>query len=342
MGFMRKISALFALVSLLAFAAPLWAQEPEAASQEVSAAAAAKPEPPKAAPKKNGKTEPVTYTQLRTLIMNFADHYNQMVGQAADGLQKANDDPDMRAGIHSMKLFPCSAAFSIAIDPNPQLALLDMGILVYLQGSVWRDNLPKRYGEKAAGMIAAQDELEAAYGEIALRVLGADKLGELKALAQDWRRAHPDQRYVSYIRLSDFSDAGRQQWPGKGPNFLSIGGLLSVFQLVNMDETTRSVDEARMLGERGLYLAQRMPNLLRWQTQMLMYEMSATPETKSVMGAATAVREWPAVMARERQSAIEQLSHEAKELVWECVKGALVVILAIFALLFVWRATRKH
>ena len=62
------------------------------------------------------------------------------------------------------------------------------------------------------------------------------------------------------------------------PNLLSISGLLAAFQLVNLDETSRSVDQARMVAERALYLAQRMPLLLRWHAEMLFYEASS--ETK--------------------------------------------------------------
>ncbi|MEI8345665.1 MAG: hypothetical protein WCG06_06295, partial [Candidatus Omnitrophota bacterium] len=42
-----------------------------------------------------------------------------------------------------------------------------------------------------------------------------------------------------------------------------------------------------------LYLAQRMPTLLRWQTQMLFYEMAATPEIKNFTATSQAIRELP-------------------------------------------------
>ncbi len=101
---------------------------------------------------------PLSYSQLRSFLMDFADRYMQMVGQAADTLQKENLDPNARTAIQSIKLFPCSSAFSIAIDASPHMSLLNMEVLVHLQGSVWRDEAPKKFGEKANGLLSAQAE----------------------------------------------------------------------------------------------------------------------------------------------------------------------------------------
>ena len=77
------------------------------------------------------KKSVLTYSQLRNFLMNYADQYMQMVGQAADTLQKYNDNPDSRVRTHSLKLYPCSAAFSIASGSNPHVSVLDMVTLVH-------------------------------------------------------------------------------------------------------------------------------------------------------------------------------------------------------------------
>ncbi|MEI8344612.1 MAG: hypothetical protein WCG06_00900, partial [Candidatus Omnitrophota bacterium] len=76
-------------------------------------------------PTNTADTEKLSYVQLRDTLMDYADEYMLVVGQAADELQRQNQDPGTRIAIHSLKLFPCSAAFSIAVDPNPHEALLD-------------------------------------------------------------------------------------------------------------------------------------------------------------------------------------------------------------------------
>ena len=254
----------------------------------------------------------LTYSQLRSLLANYADEYMQMVGQAADTLQKQDPNPDSRAGIHSIKLYPCSAAFSIAVEPNPHIALLDMVALVHLQGKAWEKGpIKKRFGNKASALFNSQKDLENDIDAIALKVMNPGQLQNIKTLVNEWIEKHPDQRYVSYIRFSDFAELKYPREKGNMPNFLSISGLLSAFQLVNVDETSRSVDQARMVAERALYLSQRMPLLLRWHAEMLIYETSG--ETKT-------------------------LSHL---IIWDTAKALLVVACGIFLLAILYKSISK-
>lgn len=234
----------------------------------------------------------LSYVQLRDCIMDFADEYSQVIGQAADRLQKQNKDTSARIAIHSLKLSPCSSAFSIAVDPDPHAALLDMIVFVHLQSSVWESGLPKKYGPMASDFLDAQKQLVKDIDTVALKVLEPQQLEKLKTLVTNWLKEHPDQRYVSYIRFSDFSEVHEEVVEGK-PSSLSLGALLSAFQLVNIDEASRSIDQARMIGERAIYLVQRMPTLLRWQSQMFIYEIAMMPETKDLMATSQAIREFP-------------------------------------------------
>ena len=240
----------------------------------------------------SGKKTQLSYVQLRDFVMDFADEYMQVIGQAADRLQRQNKDPNARIAIHSLKLFPCSSAFSIAVDPDPHAALLDMIVFVHMQSRVWETALPKKYGDKSADFLSSQKKLLTDIDTVALKVLKPDQLEKLKTLADDWLKEHADQRYVSYIRFSDFSEVQTENFEGKSGS-VSLGAVLFNIQLGNVDEATRSMDQARMVGERALYIAQRMPALVRWQTQMLFYEIAATPETKDLLATSKAIREFP-------------------------------------------------
>ena len=251
------------------------------------------------------------YSQLRGFLMDFADRYMQMVGQAADTLQKENRDPNARVAIQSIKLFPCSAAFSIAIDANPRMALLNMEVLVHLQGSVWKEEAPAKFGAKAAGLLNVQKELENDIDAIALKTLTPEQLDQLKTLVAEWRTEHPNQRYVSYIRFSDFSEMSSRR-RSKSSNPFSIAGLLSALQVVNMDEATRSVDQARMVAERTIYLSQRIPTLLRWQTEMLFYGLA------------------------------KDAAREVRGIIWEGTAACLVILLAIFLLALLYKSISRR
>ena len=155
-----------------------------------------------------------------------------------------------------------------------------------------------------------QAELENDIDVIALRVLKPEQLTELKSLVNEWRTEHPAQRYVSYIRFSDFS-AMNPTHHGKSSSFFSIAGLLSTLQLVNVDEATRSVDQARMVAERTIYLSQRIPTLLRWQAEMLFYGLEK-----------------------------EALS-SSRIIIWEGVKASLIIIFSIFLLALLYKAISR-
>ena len=292
-------SCFLKLSFLFIFSVLLLAVQPQASALELSLPGTKKAAPSEAQPR-------LGYSQLRGFLMDFADRYMQMVGQAADTLQKENRDPDARVAIQTIKLFPCSSAFSIAIDANPHMALLNMEVLVHLQGSVWKDEAPKKFGVKADGLLNVQKELENDIDAIALKTLTSEQLEQLKTLVTEWRTEHPDQRYVSYIRFSDFSEMNPRRH-SKSSSLLSIKGLLSALQVVNMDEATRSVDQARMVAERTIYLSQRIPTLLRWQTEMLFYGL------------------------------VKDATREVRVIIWEGTEACLVILLAIFFLALLYK-----
>jgi hypothetical protein len=295
----------------------------------------------------------LTYGQLRNLLMDFADQYMQMIAQAADTLVVQATNPETRIAAHAIKLYPCSAAFSIAADQNPQIALLDMIVLVHLQGTVWKNSpMEQKFGEDADLLLEAQTFLESEIDGIALKALTIKQLEHLKKLVREWHERHPRQRYVSYIRFTDFAELRRDRQKEPGANILSIGGLLSAFNLINMDEASRSVDQARMVAERALYLAEKMPMLIRWQTKMLFYELAVTPEIKNVLLTSQTIQgsterlvtAWeglPAVLAAERKAAIQQLAEEtdnrSRTIIREATKSCLLVIFAIFVCAIVYK-----
>ncbi len=272
---------------------------------------------------------PLTYVQLRNELMDFADRYMQIIGQASDTIQHKNIDAETRLSIHSMKLFPVSAAFTIASDSSPRMALLDMIVLVYLQGDVWKETAPARFGDDAKALLDAQQMLEDDIDAVATRALGLGQLQQLKLMVKEWRAANPNQRYVSYIRFTDFADLSRPEDARgrRNSNPISIANLLSAFQLVNVDEASRSVDQARMVAERAIYLSARMPTLLRWQTEMFVYEIAAMPETKHLM---------------ETNLAMQNLPTQIRSIVREAIMGLILVALVVFLLAIVYKIISRR
>jgi len=103
---------------------------------------------------------------------------------------------------------------------------------------------------------------------------------------------------------------------GKEPT--SVLHLLGVDVFSGLDPAAREIAETRLFAERGLFVAQRMPTLLRWQLELLTYQLSATPEakqaldnaerlTRSVEAFGRTADQLPKLIDEQREAAIKQV-----------------------------------
>jgi hypothetical protein len=142
-------------------------------------------------------------------------------------------------------------------------------------------------------------------------------MNELDSIMKDWRERNPNIRYVSYVHFADFAKSiGRG-----GPGDAGQGGLfqlLGLDPLANLDPAVREITQSRQLAERAIYYAQRVPNLLDMQVELLTNRVVAMPETRRVLedasrlgglaaSAGRQIDDLPALVAREREAAIRQV-----------------------------------
>jgi len=94
---------------------------------------------------------------------------------------------------------------------------------------------------------------------------------ELRNLIRRWQERHPNQQYLggagfdSFADIlgdSDFKDAGKRG-----------------FRLPEINEATRSVDEARNLAERFTFFVKYLPYIVRTTTETSIYDVLGQPET---------------------------------------------------------------
>ena len=90
---------------------------------------------------------------------------------------------------------------------------------------------------------------------IARKVLSGPEEQQLRRIIQRWKAENPDQVRVASVRLSEFANpqaAGFNTLDGEA------GGLLA-----GLKQAVQSADQVRLLAERALFAAQRLPFLLR-------------------------------------------------------------------------------
>jgi len=145
--------------------------------------------------------------------------------------------------------------------------------------------------------------------EIAMVVLTPNQLTDLLSIIEHWRKENPGLIFFPPIRFSDF-DADRRQ-----SKLARAEGQRGLFKSV--EAATEQVEEMRLLAERGMYLATRMPQLSGLFAELWLTRLLESPYTAKILAdistlsvaterLAAAAEKLPDQIAVERNAAIRQ------------------------------------
>jgi len=290
----------------------------------------------------------VTADQLQARIMAFADTYmnvlaDEYVRNIADGLTS-----QQRLFLHTRLTLSATAAISIASGPDVVQNLLDMLAMITLSRIIVDDPA----FEKSAGIDVANTRAIAADFEkqiwfIAANIANEDQIKAVRGFISDYRRKHPDLRAAYFVRFDEGAlrvDASPLTEDVRG------GGLLS-----SVGDAGQAVDDARQTAERALFVGNRMPILLRWQVEQLIYELALTPEYQkisatpealkiSVDGLTASIEAIPALVTSERKAVLAELDDKngaLSDTVGE-LRGALTQAIAALPQVEVLAATAER
>ena len=258
---------------------------------------------------KPGKKYRITETELQSELMAFAERLASYLGQALGDYEQLPGMKDQRPQIQGTAVVASMSAITIAAHPDPGTALLDMVAMVTMGRLIYEEHWLPRYGESFLPMVQAFRKGEAEIWELAARILDEGQQNALRELIAQWRADNPNQTGFAYLRFgymaSDRSTSASDQ--------KKAGGL---FQSVK--DATQQVEEARLLAERGMYLATRIPLLLGSLGDYWMGDLVRNQDIKTLLAdvhrLASNVDQLPDMIARERSAAISQSMQEIK--VW--------------------------
>lgn len=268
-----------------------------------------------------GQTDPSSETskkrpsalELEARLMGFADRYLSKAAEATDTYQHLVHTKAAREFGLATFIFPGLTVIGIAAGGEPGSDLLDMVVFATLQ----RESLEKGWarevlGAQADNLIKTQQQLEFQIWEIAGDVLSKDQLERLRDAIRLWRKANPNQRYVSNVK---FDDVATERGAGQGAKGLQdeSEGLLAP-----LDAAVREGEEIRLMARRSMYIIQRMPPLLMAQARFVLHE-EVSPEQvdgllKDISGFRASMDEaqktlarMPDVVSREREALFNDL-----------------------------------
>jgi len=255
--------------------------------------------------------------ELQQRVMRFSDEFVERVGSALTAFQHGpGTTAETRLDVQVWKLKHGTAAVEIASGQHALVNAVDMVVLVTLGRTVIEDTWLPRYGERARPVLEAYQTQEPLAWKLINEGITPEQQTELREALKRWRADNPNVENVSFVRLEDIARKGRPKGKSAGQTS-GLLGLLGLDPLAGLDPAVRELEQSRLLAERTVYYAQRMPGLISAQGELLAYRFAVGPETRDLLSAMTRVSEasssiantastLPEWVTRERQASIDQ------------------------------------
>ena len=148
---------------------------------------------------------------------------------------------------------------------------------------------------------------------------------ELHAAIAQWRRENPLPESVLAARAVSFTSEMAKKRNDATARVDSVFSLLNVDPLSGMEPAVREIAQTRLFAERTLFVTQKMPTLLRWQMELLSFNVTTIPSVQqlvtnstqistSVERFATAAEKLPGQISAERAEILKALEAQEKNL----------------------------
>jgi hypothetical protein len=218
--------------------------------------------------------------KLQVQIERFTDNYSLQTAAALDDYARIAGTQSSRVEALQVKLLSVAAVTSIASGPNPNANLLDMVAVVSLGRMAVESRWMKATNQSALDpWLTTSRRLEIGVLELAAQVLKPAHIEELRKTIHQWSEMNPQARDIFFARPQEF--AAIVTHPSKNQADLnSVFGLMNLDPMAGLDPAVREITQSRMLAERAMFTLQRMPFLLRFQTEFLVYQLTDQPELR--------------------------------------------------------------
>lgn len=220
---------------------------------------------------------------LQTEVLRFADSFAGQASQALDEYALRVNTPEVRIQALTWKLSLNSSALGIATGPNPTANLLDfVALATLLRGSV-EERAPQAVPPGALdGCLDTSRVLDTNAWRLAGEFLTTDQQGQLRTAIAEWRQQNPGANSSFFTRPEELVSAIREAGQTKAQPG-SVFSMVGLDPMSGIDPAVREVTRTRLFAERALFAVERMPYLLRWQTELLTDQVLAQQQITNAM-----------------------------------------------------------
>jgi hypothetical protein len=234
-----------------------------------------------------GRTTLPDAATLQAGVIALGDEIIDLVVVGTDAIEDGTDDVARRQRAHEIKLAVARSVVNTVAGPSSFAALVDLVTKSTLLVRAAEIAGPARFGEQASLLIEPLTRARDQAWRAASRLMTEQQVNELRAAVEDLPLEVNDLVFVAQISVREavasFDPGTNEQRRRQRVSLLS---LLAIDPLANLDPTNREIQQSRLLGERGLYQAQRTGRILRWEVEGLLYDLLAAPETQNMLRAA--------------------------------------------------------
>lgn len=223
--------------------------------------------------------------QLQSRNMRFADMYVGTLIESTHRIGMDELDASQRYRLSGWLLAQANSAYTYASADNAVAGTLDLITLATISRMVVEDSGQKHFSDHADALLELQRDLEVLAWQLAEGVLSTAQQDDLRRLLTDWRARHPDAVNAPFVRFQEFAGAGTAGAAARGKLTLptSLMGLVGLDPLAGLDPAVRQVEQSRLLAERALYYAQRIPVLVDLQFDRAANRLAAGPESRRLL-----------------------------------------------------------
>jgi hypothetical protein len=259
------------------------------------------------------KTYAINEAQLQSHLMSFADRFASILDMAIAKFESFNPTGKGRYEVLELMTFSLHQAFLIAAESEPGVALLDMFSMVTLGRIFFEEEGPSRYGKVIVPVIEGYRKAEADIRKVAAIVLTPNQTLNLMKIIERWRKENPEVKSFPLTRFSNFAAERRDAALTRADD---PEGLFE-----SVESASETVEEMRLLAERGMYLATRIPLLSGLFGDLWLTRIMNNPELQKALadvsqlsqgtaGLAAIAENLPDQIATEREATIKQLAGE--------------------------------
>jgi hypothetical protein len=258
--------------------------------------------------------QPADPVEVQQTLLRFADEYSTRMVIGVDKLQRGTNAPDP-SEILKWKIALNAETVSIAAGQNAVANLLDMTVFVTMMRTALEERWqPEVFGESARPMLESARNGETEIWRLVGTVLTPEQQAELRRSIDLWHSQNPLPESVLAVSslgiASQLAEASKDNAVEPG----SVFSLLKVDPLSGLDPAVREIAQTRMFAERALFVTQKMPMLLRWQTELLTINATETPAVQQLVSNSTQISASVDRFARVAEQLPGQVSTEREEI----------------------------